>query len=82
MLKPLSLTSEQQSIIITASAALSPGDRQLLRERVLEQLATLPEIGDGAVYRCCRAAQRSLWTPPTTDELKHRHGPHLFRKIG
>ena len=45
MVKPLTLTAEQQSQIAAASYALT--DRAAFTARVLEQLRTAPELGDG-----------------------------------
>ena len=77
----LQLSDAQQAAIIRAGYALDTAARRLLHERVLETLEAAPTIGDGTVFRACREAQRQLWQPPT-DELKYRHGPHLFRKSG
>ena len=77
----LQLSDAQQAAIIRAAYALEPPAREALRERVLERLEAAPELGDGTVFRACREAQRQLWQPPG-DELRYRHGPHLFRKSG
>ena len=63
------LTSEQTFIISSAAAPLPAGDRKHFEQRVLAQLATVPEIGDGAVHRACREAQRACFTPPTMTEI-------------
>jgi hypothetical protein len=70
------LTREQQDLILSAGAALRPADRRRLEERVLEQLATAPEIGDGLVFRTCREVQRQLLVPPTRTDVasEPRHG--------
>lgn len=45
----LTLSTEQETLIADAGAALSPADQKLLRERVLAQLEAAPAIGDGLV---------------------------------
>ena len=64
MAKALQLSPQQDALIEQAAFALSPAQRELLRQRVLEELETLPEIGDGAIWRACREVQRGLFTPP------------------
>jgi hypothetical protein len=72
----LKLTVEQKSLIATAAAPLPPGDRKRFEARVLEQLSQVAELGDGAVHRACREAQRACLTPPTATEVsvEPRHG--------
>ena len=77
MAKPLHLTAAQQSQILHAGYALDPTAQRLLRQRVLAQLAAAPELGDGAVYRACRAVQRTLFVPPPDLSL----GPRQLRKL-
>jgi hypothetical protein len=58
------LSDAQTSAILDASYALPPSDQKALRARVLARLEAEPEVGDGLVFRICRAAQRELWAPP------------------
>jgi hypothetical protein len=81
MAKPLQLSPTQQETLLRAAYPLAPADKEIFAERVIEQLAAAPELGDGLVSRVCRAVQRELWNPPI-DELRYRHGPHLMRKLG
>jgi hypothetical protein len=64
----LNLTSQQQELISSAGAALPPRDRQRFEQRVLEQLATAPEIGDGLVHRLAAQTQREMLVPPSATE--------------
>ena len=49
MAKAGPVSPQQDALIEQAAFALSPAQRELLRQRVLEELETLPEIGDGAI---------------------------------
>jgi hypothetical protein len=76
MVKPLLLTSDQETAIDRAASALHPSDQPAFYARVHEQLEGAPEIGDGVVYRACAAVQRSLFKPPRAEEFiipKHSH---------
>jgi hypothetical protein len=72
------LTDDQQSAIDRAASALHPTDRPTFHARVHEQLATVPEVGDGLVYRVAASVQRSLFKPPA-DALEHHEPRHLKR---
>lgn len=74
----LQLSTAQQALIENASFALPPRERDLLHRRVLEELETMPEIGDGTVYRACREVQRGLFTPPNVGSSR----PTPLKKIG
>ena len=81
MAKPLQLSDEHKSAILHHAAALTPADQKLMYERVIEQLSEEAEIGDGLVFRICRAAQRELWAPPDDSVGRSTHWPQPLRKI-
>jgi hypothetical protein len=74
------LSSDQQDTLDRAASALHPADQATMRQRVLEQLAAAPEIGDGVVYRTCASVQRQLFKPPA-DDLAH-HAPRQLKRFG
>jgi hypothetical protein len=77
--KPLSLSSDQQDIIIRAAAVLPAADQNEFHTLVHEQLEAAPELGDGLVFRACKLAQRTLFKPP--QGLEHRE-PRLLKRFG
>jgi hypothetical protein len=54
------LTEEQQQIILRLSYPLPPPQRNEFYRRVAVEIASLPEIGDGALYRLAVGVQRGL----------------------
>ena len=60
---PIALTDDQLTVITNAAHPLPPQDRGLFLERVAELLRGV-EIGDGAVARAVREAQRAFFKPP------------------
>ncbi|SEB85628.1 hypothetical protein SAMN05444161_0016 [Rhizobiales bacterium GAS191] len=77
MARTVQLSDEQCAAIIRAGFALEPGAREILRRRVIEKLAAVPEIGDGCVFRACRSIQRQLFVPPPDVS----QGPRVFQKL-
>jgi hypothetical protein len=73
------LTDDQQSAIDRAASALHPTDRPTFHARVHEQLATVSEVGDGAIYRICASVQRTLFHPPRDDV--ERSAPRQLKRF-
>jgi hypothetical protein len=79
--KPIHLSSVQEAFLDRAAFPLPEPDQRLLRERVLARLEAVSELGDGTIFRTCRAVQRELWEPPA-NELRYRTGlPNHIRKL-
>jgi hypothetical protein len=53
-----------RAAVLAAAAPLHPTVRPAFLEMVAATLAREPAIGDGAVHRACREAQRALWRGP------------------
>jgi hypothetical protein len=60
----LALSDSQISIILTAASPLPRRVHQAFFEALAARLATVPELGDGIVNRCCRELQRTYFEPP------------------
>jgi hypothetical protein len=62
----LRLTEEQQQIILRLSCPLPPPQRNEFYRRVAVEIASLPTVGDGALYRLASGIQRSMVDYPQT----------------
>jgi hypothetical protein len=67
---PLALSDDQLDTIMRGAAPLPPQDRHKYLQRVAELLYQQGEIGDGAVARACREAQKLFFDPPI-DTVHH-----------
>ena len=59
------LTDEQANAVFAAAHPLQPHQRSPFLEACAQELARLPEIGDGAVFRVVTAVQKRFLDPPT-----------------
>jgi hypothetical protein len=69
----LSVTEECIEILRTYAAPIAPAARSRFYERVSELLCGV-EVGPGAYYRACAAAQREFLVAPAAD-LEQPHPP-------
>jgi hypothetical protein len=73
---PISLSDEQMTMIMTAAEPLHQHDRARFLEAVAERLRH-QQIGDGAVARAVRDAQREFFRAPLgTEVTAGRKAPH------
>src|SRR3954471_11423315 len=70
IMPPLALSDNQLDTVMRGAAPLPPQDRHKYLQRVAELLYQQGEIGDGAVARACREAQRAFFAPPI-DTVHH-----------
>ena len=77
--KPVSLTSEQQAQFVRSSFALD--DPESFTRIVRERLATMPEIGDGLVFRVCQSLQPRYFTASPDRAENGNHRAQQLRKI-
>jgi hypothetical protein len=68
MPKPLALTDEQLDAVYRAAQPLDVDLRAAFLETVARALSREAELGDGAVQRACREAQKLYWQPPNLDK--------------
>jgi|RhiMethySRZTD1v2_1073278.scaffolds.fasta_scaffold485836_1 hypothetical protein len=61
---PISLTDDQLDQIVACAEPLPPQDRDQYLRRVAALLRDCGEIGDGAVARAAREAQREVFRAP------------------
>jgi hypothetical protein len=61
---PISLSDQQLDAVLRAAEPLQPRDRGLFLEEVARELATLPDIGDGALHRIIMTVQHKHFDPP------------------
>jgi hypothetical protein len=61
----VSLSDEQMTAVLRAASPLEPRDRGPFLEEVAAALATLPDIGDGALHRIIATVQRKHFSRPT-----------------
>jgi hypothetical protein len=61
---PLALSDDQMDVVRRAAEPLDVELRAPFLECVAKLLAGEAEVGDGAVSRACRAAQREFWKAP------------------
>jgi hypothetical protein len=67
-MKPIGLTDAQLDMVYAAARPLDPDLRGPFLERVAQTLTREPTLGDGAVHRACRQAQKLYWQPPNLDK--------------
>jgi hypothetical protein len=77
MPKPLQMSDDQLTAILRAAEPLQPHDRGPFLEAVAALLQGC-EIGDGAVARAAREAQRRFLHPPQDTGLQH--APKFYSK--
>ena len=73
---PLALSDSQLHAVMRAAAPLDTDMRAPFLETVARLLASEPAIGDGAVHRACRMAQREFWKAP---DLSRSVGTSKYR---
>jgi hypothetical protein len=75
-MKPIGLTDPQLDMVYAAAKPLDPDLRGPFLESVAQALTNEPMLGDGAVHRACREAQRLYWRAPdlskANDYAKYR----------
>jgi hypothetical protein len=62
--KPVSLSDEQLSAVMRACEPLQPTERIELLTRLADRLRTVPEVGDGELFRLLRGLVHQTWRPP------------------
>jgi hypothetical protein len=79
---PIRLTDDQMSAILAASFPLRPNQRSRFLEACAQELARLPEIGDGAVHRVVSEVQRRFFDPPefATDNGASKYSRRVLRR--
>jgi hypothetical protein len=77
--RPVSLSDEQLSAVMSAAAPLTPSDRDQFLRALADALRNEPgELGDGTVAKAIRHVVRPFWRPPeTTKETVHHR-----RRVG
>ena len=72
----LQLSDTQVETIARAAAPLEPADQPAFLNAVATYLRSERVLGDGAIYRACKAVQREFFKPPTIERspLGPRHG--------
>jgi hypothetical protein len=63
-MKPLALSDSDLDAIMTACRPLQPRDRDQFLKDIAVELASLPMLGEGAVYRAIATVQKRHWDPP------------------
>jgi len=66
--QPIRLSDAQMSAIFAASYPLHANQRNSFLEACARELARLPEIGDGSVYKVVMEVQRRFFDPPDLRE--------------
>jgi hypothetical protein len=79
---PISLPPDCHTAIERAARPLDPQRRDAFVAAVLDALATVPELGEGAAFRTIRALQREFWDPPITSEGHARHSTRSKLRLG
>jgi hypothetical protein len=70
--KPVSLSDEQLTAIMSATAPLDPPDRSAFLAAIAAELRQHPaELGDGDIHRAIAAIQKRYFRPP---DLARRAG--------
>jgi hypothetical protein len=78
MSKPVSLSDEQLTAVMSAAEPLAPIDRAQFLRALADALRSEPgEIGDGTVAKAIRSLQRQYFRPPTSTS-----GPQSHRVVG
>jgi hypothetical protein len=76
---PLKLTEDQMLTLLAASKPLPADVRAAFLEHCAQEIAQLPEVGDGALHRMVMRVQRLYFDPPTsTDDGGHITAQHHF----
>jgi hypothetical protein len=63
------LTEEQQRLILALSYPLPSHQRSEFYERIAAEIASLPEVGDGTLYRLAAGIQRSMVDYPLLNHI-------------
>jgi hypothetical protein len=61
------LNEEQQRLILTLARPLPRAMRDQFFQRVSAEIAVLPVLGDGMLYRLAAGVQRQMLDPPILD---------------
>jgi hypothetical protein len=69
---PLRLTEDQMNALLAASKPLPADVRSAFLEHAAQEIAALPEVGDGALHRVVMRVQRLYFDPP---HLSHEQAP-------
>ena len=64
---PIALSEAQMCALLAASHPLPPAARSAFLEPCAKEIATLPELGDGALHRTIVRVQRLFFDPPDVD---------------
>jgi hypothetical protein len=64
---PIRLTDAELDQVFRAAAPLAPADRDAFLQDVARRLSAITDVGPGAVYKACVAAQREFFEPPDLD---------------
>ena len=68
LLQPIGVSDNQLDMIMRACAPLEPVDRDPFLRALAAALCGEPQpLGDGAVYRACKALQREFFKPPVIE---------------
>jgi hypothetical protein len=76
------LSDSQANAVFAAAHPLQPHRRSAFLEEVAREIARLPEVGDGLLYRMIMQIQRKHFDPPTfgTDASGNRSRLYLGRR--
>ena len=77
MSRPIALSDDQLSAIMSAARPLAPWQRDGFLRDIAEELVKLPEIGSGALHRIITTVQRRHFDAPDlrVDEPRSRAYP-------
>jgi hypothetical protein len=64
---PIALSEAQMCALLAASHPLPPAARSAFLEHCAREIATLLELGDGALHRLIVRVQRMYFDPPDLD---------------
>ena len=64
---PLALSEAQMLALLAASHPLPPAARPAFLEACAQEIAAMPELGDGALHRTIVRVQRMYLDPPDVD---------------
>jgi hypothetical protein len=65
MPSPIHLSDSELAAVMNAARPLPPQDRDRFLQDIANELAGLPMLGDGAVYRAITTVQRRHFDPPS-----------------
>jgi hypothetical protein len=77
--EPIALTDAQITSIFAAARPLPADRRSDFLEACAREIAAMPEVGDGALYRIITAMQKRYFDPP--DLANHKGAPVLYRSV-